>query len=434
MRIAIDGYNLALPRGTGVATYGFSLARALGEMGHSIDGIFGLNAGHSSETRELLFFDAFGREQSLSKAQKRRYIRWAMLRTMFPLRPAEVPMTDRVEKRDFRHRLPEFSRVFSYPYLFELAFARFRLTGSFLTIAIPNPPTIMHWTYPVPVRLEGAKNIYTVHDLVPLRIPHATLDDKKVYRDLVKQCVFQGDHVCTVSEASRQDIIAEFGIPEGKVTNTYQTVPVPAEIENSNVGEDETIIKEIFGLKRRGFFLFFGAVDPKKNVDRILDAYLKSGCELPLVMVLGRDWGLGYRRRRKFPQTDVLQRSDEDKIIQLDYLPRPMLFRLIRTARAVVFPSLYEGFGLPALEAIQSGTPVLASNTSSLPEVVGSAGLQVDPYDVDDMAQGFATLETDEVRYDELLAQGPAQLAKFSDEIYKQRLTDMYRQVIGSSI
>ncbi|GLV28246.1 hypothetical protein TomTYG75_07690 [Sphingobium sp. TomTYG75] len=430
MRIAIDGFNLALPRGTGVATYGFGLARALQNMGHVVDGVFGLNAGRSAETRELLFFDAFGRGQPFGKPEKRRFIGRAMLRTLLPINLSEVLLTDKVEKRDFQYRLPHFDRVYTYPYLFELAFTRFRLTRSFLTIKLPQTPAIMHWTYPVPLRVQGARNIYTVHDLVPLRMPHTTLDDKQTYYDLVKQCVMDGHHVCTVSEASRQDILAQFLVTPDKLTNTYQTAPMPAEIAQSGTEDDAKIIAELFQLKPRSYFLFFGAIDPKKNVDRILEAYLKSGSSLPLVMVLGRDWGLGYRRRRKSSQSDIFEHHDDQKIIQLEYLPRPMLFRLIRMARAVVFPSLYEGFGLPALEAIQLGTPVLTSNLSSLPEVVGNAGLQVDPYSTDEIAQGFIKLETDENLYRQILSAAPAQISKFSDEAYLDRLTQMYSRIV----
>jgi glycosyltransferase involved in cell wall biosynthesis len=430
MRVAIDGFNLALPKGTGVATYGFGLARALQSMGHTVDGVFGLNAGTSPETRELLFFDAFGREQPFGKREKRRYIRRPMLRTLFPLSLSEVPLTDKVEKRDFQYRFPDFSHVYTYPYLFELALARFRLTRSFLTIKLPRAPEVMHWTYPVPLRVHGARNIYTVHDLVPLRMPHTTLDDKKTYHDLVKQCVLNGHHVCTVSEASRQDILTQFPVAPEKVTNTYQAALIPAEIAGSSIDEDARIVSELFHLEPRGYFLFFGAIDPKKNVDRILEAYLKSGNSLPLVMVLGRDWGLGYRRRRKSSPSDIFERYGDQKIIQLEYLPRPMLFRLIKMARAVVFPSLYEGFGLPALEAIQLGTPVLTSNLSSLPEVVGDAGLQVDPYSVEDIARGFITLENNDALYQSLLAAGPGQISKFSYRTYVERLTKMYAQII----
>ncbi len=431
MRVAIDGYNLALPRGTGVATYGFALARTLQEMGHEVDGIFGLNVGKARKTRQILFFDAYRREQPFGKRQKRRYVHWPMLRTALPLSLYDVPLDDAVDKRDLADRFPAFSRLFSYPYLFELAYARFRLTGRFLDVRVPQAPEVMHWTYPVPIRLLGARNIYTVHDLVPLRLPHTTGDNKPTFHKLVEKCILEGDHVCTVSEASRSDILQTFSVSSERVSNCYQVSPVPALVASSSLGEDARAVKELFGLDSGHFFLFFGAVDPKKNVERLLNAYLRSNSSLPLVVVLGRDWGLSYRRSRKdrAKDTPLQQLEQGDRIIQLDYLPRDMLFRLIRTARAVAFPSLYEGFGLPVLEALQLGTPVITSNTSSLPEVVGAAGLQIDPYDIDALAGAFIAMERDEAMYDRLLAAIPDQVAAFSTDNYCKRLAAMYDKV-----
>lgn len=433
MRIGIDGYNLALPRGTGVATYGYALARTLRAMGHDVEGVFGLNVGKARDQREILFFDAYRREQPFGKSQKRRYVRWPMARTILPLNMREVELTGTVDRRDLVDRFPAFSRLFSYPYLFELAYARFRLTGAFLNIRVPDPPDVMHWTYPVPVRMVGTKNIYTLHDLVPLRLPHTTSDDKRTYHRLVGKCISEGAHVCTVSEASRNDILQMFPVAADRVSNCYQTSPLPDIIAASSPQEDARSVKELFGLESGRFFLFFGAIDPKKNVDRLLDAYLRADCSLPLVVVLGRDWGLSYRRSRKerAKDTPLQQLERGDRIIQLDYLPRTMLLRLVRTARAVAFPSLYEGFGLPVLEALQLGTPVITSNTSSLPEVAGPAGLQVDPYDVDALARAFTTLEQDEKLRQQLIGAIPGQLERFSDQNYMKRLADMYGRVLA---
>ncbi|EPR14870.1 hypothetical protein M527_27205 [Sphingobium indicum IP26] len=122
----------------------------------------------------------------------------------------------------------------------------------------------------------------------------------------------------------------------------------------------------------------------------------------------------------------VYGRKAERPIVVLQYLARDMLFRLIRAARAVLFPSLYEGFGLPALEAIQLGTPVIASNVSSLPEVVGGAGLQVDPYSVEAIAKAICTLDADPALYDRLCLAAPAQAAKFTDAAFVARLRTVY--------
>jgi glycosyltransferase involved in cell wall biosynthesis len=429
-RVGIDGYNLAMPRGTGVATYGYSLARALQGMGHTVDGLFGLDVGAEQDTRELLFFDRMGATKRLGRDNRMWWsVATGILRSWMATRMLDVPLSENVEKRGFVDRLPAFDRLYSAPYLFELAYAHMTIFGSFLTVTMPDPPEIMHWTYPLPVRLRGSKNIYTLHDLVPLRLPYATLDDKRYYHRLVRQCVAEGDHICTVSEASRADILQHFPTSPDKVTNCYQASPVPDEVIASNPDEDARIIEGMFGLPRNGYLLFFGALDPKKNLDRIIDAYLTSGAEIPLVVVSARDWGMGKPGALAAPAPGAGRmggQSGPRRIVQLDYLPRAVLFRLIRTARAVMFPSLYEGFGLPALEAIQLGTPVIASNVSSLPEVVGEAGLLVDPYSISAISQAMTRIATDDTLYEQLVVAGLGQAAKFTIPRYQERLAAMY--------
>ena len=113
-------------------------------------------------------------------------------------------------------------------------------------------------------------------------------------------------------------------------------------------------------------------------------------------------------------------------IMRLDYLPRELLAKLIRGARAVVFPSLYEGFGLPVLEAMQLGTPVITSTTSSLPEVAGDAGLLVDPYDVGALVEAMRRLDADEALGRAMSARGLEQAKLFSRGRYQERLTELY--------
>jgi glycosyltransferase involved in cell wall biosynthesis len=426
-RIGIDGFNLAMPHGTGVATYGYSLARAVQGMGQRVDGLFGLDVGAERDTRELLFFDRMGGtpHPGWHDNQRRSVIRGLLLSWM-ALRMLEVPLSDKVEKRGFVDRMPAFDRLWSSPYLFDLSYMHMKIFGSFLTITVPDPPEIMHWTYPLPIRLKGAKNVYTLHDLVPLRLPYTTLDDKRHYHRLVRQCVMGGDHICTVSEASRTDILQHFPVSPDKVTNCYQASPVPDDVLTGSPEEDARIVEGIFGLKKNGYLLFFGAIDPKKNLDRIIDAYLTSDATIPLVVVTARDWGMGKHNALSGMESP----SGQKQIIQMDYLPRAGLFRLIRTARAVVFASLYEGFGLPALEAIQLGTPVIASNVSSLPEVVGEAGLLVDPYSTSEISHAMTRIATDDALYDQLVAAGIAQAAKFTIPRYQEKLGGMYASIL----
>lgn len=431
LRIGIDGYNLAMPHGTGVATYGVELVAALRGMGHSVEGLFGLKVPTETSLREVAFYDALQRPADPKKRQSRWIRRWEWVRALAPASALEVPMTTQVEKLAFAQRMPVFDRLMTSDLLFERAFQRFKVTGQFTTIKIDRPPDIMHWTYPVPIRVAGARNVYTLHDVVPLKLPYTTLDDKQLYGRILGKCIADAAHLCTVSESSKRDVIERFGISEARITNSYQAVTAqPARTVEDN-RRDANAVEGIFGLGHRGYFLYFGAIEPKKNVGRLIEAYLSLQSETPLVIVGARAWQSDEELKLmpgggRDGGTGTFAGHRKQTIMRLDYLSRSMLAQLVRGARAVVFPSLYEGFGLPVLEAMQMGTPVLSSNTSALPEVVGRAGLLVDPYDVRAITEAMMRLDTDPVLRETMAASGLRRAELFSADRYRERLAILY--------
>lgn len=435
MRIGIDGYNLAMPNGTGIATYGRILTETIRELGHEVDGIFGLDVKGPPQEREALFYDRLARPakhriRSFSPRQI------ATLTRMWRGAIAQPVPLGGVDSRAFEHRLPHFHQLWSSDFLFERAHAYFRTTGRFARLKMPDPPAVMHWTYPVPVVLEGARNIYTIHDVVPLRLPFATLDDKRHYRALLRGCLAHADRLCTVSEASQRDIIELLGAEPDRISNTYQLSSIDQGLIAEDPAESARLIETTFGLKRNGYFLFYGAIEPKKNLGRLIEAYLSLGLETPLVIVAGRSW-------QSEAELVLLPRADdaasprhahlERRIIQFDYLPRHLLLRLLRGAKALTFPSLYEGFGLPVNEAMLLGVPVLCSNTSSLPEVAGDAGILVDPYDVGAIAGGLLRLDSDDALRVDLAARGLEQAKNFSAEHYRRALAALYDRTMSNS-
>jgi glycosyltransferase involved in cell wall biosynthesis len=428
MRVGIDGYNLSIPTGTGVATYGATLASVLAKGGHQVEGVFGLDIGRARRTRELFFFDHFGHGHRIG-AKQRRIITTSTILNQFSRRAHLVPLTADIDRRQFGFRFPSFDALWNTPFIYEIAYARFRYLGFFTSISIPNPPDVMHWTYPLPLKIAGTKNVYTIHDLVPLKLPHTTLDDKRYYRRLIRRTLKVADHICTVSESSRDDIHQLFNVAEDKVTNTYQSSQVPPEILAHSPEEDAEIVRSSFGLEPQDYYLYFGAVDPKKNIGRIIDAYLSSRTEKKLVLVSSRSWGMDWETRMLGKGDRVYGRKLGKRVLRLEYLPRPTLFRVIRSAKAVLCPSLYEGFGLPALEAYQIGTPVISSNVSSLPEVIGDAGILVNPYKTDEIANAIRAIDTDDALYARLKAAGAAQGQKFTDAAYLDRLHAMYAKM-----
>lgn len=432
MRIMIDGFNLALPRGTGVATYGYNLALAARAEGLGIEALYGLRAPFNRKLRDIMFYESMGNEHVTKPPkpwQPSLYREFSLLARAKKAR--EISTDGNVIGKQFAHRMPEFDRIFTSPDLFDQATRHFRRFGTFVKVRVPNPPDIMHWTYPLPVKVIGAKNIYTLHDLVPLRLPFASLDNKRAYYKLIRACVNRADHICTVSQASQADIERLFPEATGKVTNTFQAVRLPPSALETTDVEVQASLRNIFNLPHKGYFLFFGAVEPKKNVGRLIEAYLSLSTNTPLVIIGTRAWGSEVELR--LLQRDEVQplKATFRNIRRIDYLPKNLLLRLVRGAKAVAFPSLYEGFGLPTLEAMMLGTPVLTSDTSSLPEVVGEAALQVDPYKPAEIAAGLHRLDIDAELRSRLSAAGQAQAERYSMANYQPVLAEMYRKVLA---
>lgn len=441
MRIGVDGYNLAMPHGTGIATYATELVSALQGLGHQVDGVFGLPVPADLSLRQAAFFDHYRRPSEPPRKVKRWRRPWHLtrnyVRAFVPNPIREVPIDGSVATADEgTAAIPPFDRVVSAARLFEDALFAFARTGRFTTVRMPTPPAVMHWTYPLPIRLAGARNVYTLHDLVPLKLPYTTLDDKNLYGRLIAGCLSHADQICTVSESSKGDIVDRYGIDAARVTNTYQAVAPAHEVSAGDPAEDARTIESIFGLDRRGYFLFFGAIEPKKNVGRLIEAYLMLRSPTPLVIVGARAWQ-SEAELQLMPgegasgAAGTFHGPRGQTIIRLDYLSRLLLAKLIRGAKSVVFPSLYEGFGLPVLEAMKLGTPVITSTTSSLPEVAGSAGLLVDPYDVNALVNAMRRLDEDEALGATMSARGLDQAKRFSRERYQERLTELYRAAMA---
>ncbi|MEM1052124.1 MAG: glycosyltransferase family 1 protein [Pseudomonadota bacterium] len=424
--ILIDGYNLALAKGTGIATYARNLCEEVSGLGHEVSVLYGERIAEDDDSllREISFFDPI----ELPKGKFRKVTRAIRsgARSPFDPSPRELDFSGKVVPHAFAERLPTCNRIFNSEDIFHRANAGFAIGRGFSRVNMPAPVDLAHWTYPLPIGVKGAANIYTMHDLVPLRLPYTTLDNKRTYLKLVRRIAARADHIVTVSECSRRDIIDLLGVSEDRVTNTYQSVALPDELLKFSDEEVARIVEGGFDVGYRDYFLFWGSIEPKKNIHRMIEGYLASGVETPLVMVGARSW----KSEEELRLVKESGKHGKSRIIQLSYCPQGTLTNLIRGAKAALFPSLYEGFGLPALEAMTLGTPVIGSNTGSLPEVIGEAGLQVDPYDSKAIAAAFSRMDTDEALRRELSAKGKAQAELFSPSAYRKRLDALYAKLL----
>lgn len=422
MRIVVDTYNLSKKGGTGVASYARGFTNVARRQGHEVALLTSeiLKSRGNALMENVALADS---ERSSGGLIRRKMGKiWGSMRALAG-NPVH-PFTPVGEVHGGVDRLPEADLIWNSPDIFRRAIGAYRTTGRTTKIDIPGAD-LVHWTYPLPISARNAANVYTIHDLVPLKIPEATLDDKDRYYRLCKRIVDQADHILTVSEASRSDIVNMLNADPAKVSNTYQACDVEPELLSRSLEEEAGYVKGVFDLDWKSYFLFFGAIEPKKNIGRIIEAYLASRVAAPLVIVGAPGW----KSEDEMRLLDSLRHTPMAKqILQVEYLPRSTLVSLIRGAKSVLFPSLYEGFGLPVLEAMSLGTAVITSTAGSLPEVGGDAAPAVDPYDTTALMRAIQQMDGDQEFRLQCEARGRVQARLFSAEAYGARLSEVFRQ------
>ncbi len=256
----------------------------------------------------------------------------------------------------------------------------------------------------VPLGLRCA-SVVMVHDLIPLRFPRLTSLLTQYFRFYVPQVLRQASQIICNSQATAQDIVDFYQVPAAKIT------PIPLAHDASHFrvlppqGLPE-LLPEL--LPEQPYFLYVGRHDPYKNLSRLIQAFAAvTGAEL---------WIAGAQDPRFTPS--LQQQADElglaNRVRFLDYVTYDQLPLLLNQTLALVYPSLWEGFGFPVLEAMASGAPVITSNLSSLPEVAGDAAILIDPFSVAALTAAMQQLADDSALRTQLRAAGLARAAEFS--------------------
>ena len=267
-----------------------------------------------------------------------------------------------------------------------------------------------HYVLPVATR---CRSVVTIHDCIHLMFPQYLPGSlAHLYaRSAMWTAVRKSDRILTVSEASKRDILRFFDIAAEKVAVIYNAIDerflAPPDTERMD------LIRQRYQLDYP-FVLYAGNIKPHKNLERLIDAFGRTRArglgDLRLVII-------GDELSKYPPLRRAVHRYQLDKYVRfLGFQPHDTLAGFYRLARAFAFPSLYEGFGLPPLEAMACGTPVVTSNVSSLPEIAGDAALLVDPYDPAAIADALHRAVTDEPLRSELSRRGLARARQFSWE------------------
>lgn len=280
-----------------------------------------------------------------------------------------------------------------------------------------------HYTLPP---LTPCRAIVTIHDCIHLMFPQYLPNRlAHVYaRSALEAAARRARRILTVSEASKRDILRWLKPPPEKV------VVVPNAIDERfgapPAAEEVDRVRERFQL-HDPFVLYAGNIKPHKNLERLIDAFSivrRDGFGDLKLLIIG-DEITRYATLRR-----AVHRYQLHKYVRfLGFVPDKTLAVLYRLAAVFAFPSLYEGFGLPPLEAMASGTPVVTSNVSSLPEVVGDAAVLVDPYEPASIAEGIRRVLSDETLRADLKARGLARAREFSWQRSVRRIREIYAEV-----
>ena len=273
--------------------------------------------------------------------------------------------------------------------------------------------------------LRGTPTVLTVHDLIFRRYPahHKRLNRWYLNATMPLFCHRAG-HIIAVSAQSKRDVIEAYGIPPEKITVIYEAAdprfcPQPAEMIAA--------VRACYHLPER-YLLFVGTIEPRKNLGRVLAAFERlhaAGLTAALVIVGKRGWLYDdfFTRLEQSPAKQA--------VIFPGFVPDADLPAIYAGAQALAFPSEFEGFGLPVLEAMACGTPVICSKVSSLPEVAGDAALLIDPLDVDALTDTLRRVLSDPALAADLSGRGLMQADRFSWTRAAKETLAVYRRLLG---
>ena len=248
---------------------------------------------------------------------------------------------------------------------------------------------LFHATHYVLPALTPSKTVVTIHDCIHLMFPDYLRHwlGHTYARASLYTAAHKSDRIFTVSEQSKRDILKFFNVPADKIVVTPNAIDDRFSVPPSE--EYVLQIRERYQLSH-SYLLYVGNIKPHKNLERLIEAFhlVRSQGRFELeLLIIGDEISKLQALRRAVHKYDIHR-----YVRFLGYVPDKTLAVLYRLATVFVFPSLYEGFGLPPLEAMASGTPVVTSNVSSLPEVVGDAAVLVDPYNAESIADGILSV------------------------------------------
>jgi glycosyltransferase involved in cell wall biosynthesis len=272
---------------------------------------------------------------------------------------------------------------------------------------------------PIGIHRSGAKSVVTIHDLIFKTDPHLyPIFDRLVYDLKWKHSCRKANIIITVSEHTKKDLCSHYKIAPEKI----KVIPPP--IADNIVISDSKVVAKRYSLPKL-FYLAVGSLTLRKNLSSILQAMLmmEEKNRIPLIIV-GR--GPQENQLKDFVTRNKLQQL----VFFVGHIPDVELPHFYRLAFGLIYPSFYEGFGIPIVESLQHKRPVITSNTSSMPEAAGPGALLINPHQPDEIAESMLKLLTDQKCYDRLVAQGFNHAQKFAPKKIAASLHEVYSNLV----
>jgi len=285
---------------------------------------------------------------------------------------------------------------------------------------------ILHSTDFIPPQWKprGCKSVITIHDLAFLHYPHFLTKASARYYGQIEDAVKRADHIIAVSNSTRRDIVNLLGVDEQKITVIYEAPnPVYLPMDRSHALAQ---VQARYALPN-DFILFVSTIEPRKNVQGLLRAFRRLLDDYKLDVSLVLAGSKGWLSQEAYDLVNELKLNKQ--CLFLGPVEEKDLVFLYNAARCLAYPSFYEGFGLPPLEAMACGTPAVVANVSSLPEVVGDAALLVAPNDVEELTVALWRLLTDDQVWTELQQKGFKRAERFSWARAARETLDVYRSI-----
>lgn len=308
------------------------------------------------------------------------------------------------------------------------ASGRFNLLIGFPVCAMRDRLSLFHSQYVLPLFLP-CKSVLTIHDILYESNPEFFPElHKNLLKVFVPFSAKKADRIISVSEFTKKQIIKYYGVPEEKITVIYEG----ASDKFAPIRDNDLISSVLrrYGIEKK-YILFVGRIEPRKNIAGLLKAfvYVKKRGKKDLCLVIVGNQDRLFREKELFDKIEEMGLGSN--IIFTGGVSEDDLPVLYNGAEVLVYPAFAEGFGLPVLEAMACGTPVITSNTASLPEVVGEDGILVDPYSFEEIGQAMERILSNHNLRQELITRGLERAKKFSWQATAKKTIEVYKKVLG---